>query len=406
MPNVVFVAPYAMEATVRFIDALVRTEGVRLGLVSSDRVEAFPPTVRLAVAAHWRVDDCLDVEQLTPAVARLGEQLGSVDRLLAILENIQVPLGLVRERLGIDGVSAAVADNFRDKARMKAAFAAAGVPCARSRAVDEPAGARAFAADVGYPFVVKPLAGAGARNTFRIADEAQLDRWLAVDAPAPGAPMQLEEFVTGEEHSFDSVVIDGRLVWASVSRYLPSPLAVLENPWIQWCVVLPRHLGEEYADIMRAGPHAVASLGLRTGLTHMEWFRRPDGSLAISEVGARPPGAQIMSLMSFAHDADLHAMWAHLAVHDTFDPPERRWAVGAAYLRAQGEGRSIVAVHGLDRISEWTQGLVVDVRLPSRGAAPTSTYEGDGSVIVRAADTHSVEAALTEIISNIRLECR
>jgi hypothetical protein len=406
VPNVVFVAPYAMEATVRFIDALARTDGVRLGLVSSDPLEAFPPAVRLAVAAHWRIDDCLDVDQLTAGVAGLGERLGSVDRLTAILENLQVPLGAARERLGIDGITAATADNFRDKARMKAAFAAAGVPCARNRGVHTPEGARAFAGEVGYPFVVKPLAGAGARNTFRVADDGQLERWLDVDAPSSAQPVQLEEFVTGAEHSFDSVVIDGRLVWASVSHYLPSPLDVLEHPWIQWCVVLPRELGAEYADIMSVGPHAVTSLGLRTGLSHMEWFRRPDGSLAVSEVGARPPGAQIMSLMSYAHDVDMHAAWARLVADGSFDAPERRWAVGAAYLRAQGEGRTIVAAHGLERISEDTKALVVDVRLPSVGTTPSGTYEGDGSIIVRAPDTAAVERALTEIISSVRLECR
>ena len=35
-------------------------------------------------------------------------------------------------------------------------------------------------------------------------------------------------------------------------------------------------------------------LGLQTGMTHMEWFGRPDGSIAIGEIGARPPGAQIL----------------------------------------------------------------------------------------------------------------
>ncbi len=406
MPNVVFVAPYAMDATVHFVEALVRTEGVRLGLVSSDPVEAFPPAVRLGIAGHWRTADCLDVDQLTHAVERLGGDLGSVDRLLAILENAQVPLGAVRDRLGIEGMSAEVADNFRDKARMKAAFADAGVPCARFRAVDGPDAARGFAAAVGFPFVVKPLAGAGARNTFRVAGAEQLDDWLRVAPPTPEAPAQLEEFVTGAEHSFDSVVVDGELVWASISRYLPSPLDVLEHPWIQWCVLLPRELGAEYDDVMAVGAHAVTSLGMRTGLSHLEWFRRPDGTLAVSEVGARPPGAQIMSLMSFAHDADMHAAWARLVVHDRFDPPVRRWAVGAAYLRAQGEGRAIVAVHGLDRLSAATQDAIVDVRLPTHGAPPTGTYEGDGSVIVRAADTDAAEHALSEIVSTIRLECR
>ena len=38
-----------------------------------------------------------------------------------------------------------------------------------------------------------------------------------------------------------------------------------------------------------------------------------------------------------------------------FEPPPRRYAVGAAYLRAQGVGRSILAVHGVDRVSDATK---------------------------------------------------
>ena len=405
MANVVFVAPYALEATTRFVDAVAGVPGARVGLISSDALEAFPPSVRAAVAGHWRTDDCLDTEQLARAVTMLAGRHGPADRLVAILENLQVPLAEVRERLGIPGMTAGVAANFRDKARMKAVFESAGIPCARSRRVESPEQAGAFAADVGYPFVAKPLAGAGARNTFRVDDPEQLGQWLAAAPPGPGEPMLLEEFVTGQEHSFDSVVIDGRPAWHSISRYVPSPLDVLEHPWIQWCVVLPRQL-DGYGDAVETAYAAVAALGLRSGLSHMEWFRRPDGRLAISEVGARPPGAQFMSLMSFAHDVDMYAVWARLAVTEEFDPPPRRWAVGAAYLRAQGPGRAIVAAHGLDRISDATRSRIVDVRLPGHGDAPSGTYEGDGYVIVRDHDTAAVEQAVGELISTIRLECR
>ena len=102
MRNVVFVAPYALEATVRFVDAVAHVEDARVGLVSSDAVEAFPEPVRRRIAGHWRTDDCLDVDQLVTATSRMQAHLGSVDRLVAILENLQVPLGAVRDRMGID----------------------------------------------------------------------------------------------------------------------------------------------------------------------------------------------------------------------------------------------------------------------------------------------------------------
>jgi hypothetical protein len=89
---------------------------------------------------------------------------------------------------------------------------------------------------------------------------------------------------------------------------------------------------------------------MRTGLTHMEWFRRPGGSAAVSEVGARPPGAQITSMLCYAHDFDLYRAWAALMVDGTFARPVRQWSAGTVYLRGQGSGL-IRATHGLDRLT-------------------------------------------------------
>ena len=63
--------------------------------------------------------------------------------------------------------------------------------------------------------------------------------WLEAAPPAPDRLAMIEEFLTGEEGSYDSVMADGQIVWDSVSRYLPTPLEVLRNPWIQWVVLMP-----------------------------------------------------------------------------------------------------------------------------------------------------------------------
>ena len=169
-------------------------------------------------------------------------------------------------------------------------------------------------------------------------------------------------------------------------------------------MLLPREIdGPEYEPIRHAGVEALRALGLVSGFSHMEWFRRADGSVAVSEVGARPPGAQFTTLMSFAHDVDLYASWAHLMVYDEFDPPERRWAVGAAYLRPQGHGH-IRAVHGVDQLDPALHELVVEARLPQAGQPTSSSYEGDGYVIVRHRDTAVVEQALDQLITTIRVE--
>lgn len=402
--HIIFAAPFFLEATLRFVRGALELPDVTMTLVSQDPVDRLPLDIRDRLAGHWRVDDALDAEQLFSAADKLQRRFGPADRYIGALEQLQVPLAEARERLGIEGLSATAAKNFRDKARMKTVLREAGVPCARHALSATPADAFRFAAEVGYPLIVKPPAGAGAAGTVRVDDEPELAGLLDRFPPGPAKPVLLEEFVSGTEHSFDSVMIGGRLVWHSISRYVPSPLEVLENPWIQWCVLLPRDIsGPEYDPIRAAAATGLAALGLETGLSHMEWFRLRDGRVMVSEVGARPPGAQITSLLSYAHDIDFYRAWPRLLVYGEFEPPERRYAAGAAYVRGQGGG-AVRAIHGLDEAQRRFGSLVVEVRLPKPGQSPSTSYEGDGYVIVRHPDTGTVEEALANIVKLIRVE--
>lgn len=404
MPNVVFAVPFALENTMRFVRAAADLPGVRLGIVSQEPVDKLPADIRHRLLGFQQVHDAMHQDQLTDGVHRLGQQLGSCDRLLGILEPLQVALGEVRERLRIRGMDAETARNFRDKSRMKSLLAAHDLPCARHRLCDSVLTALQAAAEIGYPVVAKPPAGAGAKATVRCEDATQLQSFLHSAPPAPGREVLLEEFVQGREFSFDSVSLHGKHLFASISDYHPTPLWVMQNPWIQWAVLLPRAIdGAEYQPIHAAGPRALQALGMHTGMTHMEWFRRDDGSIAIGEVAARPPGAQFMSLMSYAHDVDMYRAWAQLMIFEQFAPPRRSFAAGAAYLRGQGHGR-VVAIHGLDEAQRQIGALVVEAKLPQHGQAPAGSYEGEGYVIVRHPDTQVVQDALQRLVSTLRVE--
>lgn len=313
MKKVIFVAPYFLSATVRFISAIGNLEGVRLGLISCDHIDRLAPAIKGRIHAWERVNNGLDAGQLAVATRNLIRELGGVDAYFGALEDLQVPLGKVRDHLGIPGMGAETASNFRDKGRMKDVLRKAGLPCARHCTITDAEQAWPFIEEVGYPVVVKPPAGAGARATFQVANAEQLSDYLAGYVPSRRDPALLEEFIQGEEHSYEAVTIDGEVAWHSLTRYYPSPLEVLKNPWIKWCVLLPREVDHpRYDDIGEVNRQALKALGMDTGLTHMEWFRRSNGAVAVSEVGARPPGAQFMSLISYAHNVDFYNAWARL----------------------------------------------------------------------------------------------
>ncbi|MCA2988481.1 MAG: ATP-grasp domain-containing protein, partial [Gemmatimonas sp.] len=393
-------------AATQMIEAALNLTHFRLAVVAQQPLAELAPAVGSRLVAHWQVADVTNADQLAGAVSAIAAAHGAVARCFAAYEQCQLPLAQVRERLGIPGLPAAAAHNFRDKARMKDVLRAAGVPVARHQLVHEAADARRFVHEVGFPIVVKPPAGAGAKATERVRTVAELEQVLQRYAPSAHDPMLAEEFLRGTEHSLETVSINGHAVWHSLTRYAPTPLEVLETPWIQWTVLLPREVDDPaYADIRAVGDRALRALGMTTGVSHCEWFRRPDGSVAVSEIAARPPGANMTTMISRANDMDFVGAWVRLMVDGTFTPPERRYAVGTAYLRGQGQG-TVAAVEGLDQVQrEWGH-LICDYRLPHLGQSPTGSYEGEGFMIVRHPDTGVVQAALARIISTIRVVLR
>lgn len=404
MIPVFFVAPFFRETTLRFIRAAVGLPGVRVSLVSQDPADRLPDDLRRGLARHERVDDGIDAQTLLDGMRRLMHHEGQPQRLLGTLEELQVPLGEIRDHLGIEGMGAEAAKNFRDKSRMKSVLRDAGLPCAMHRLVTTSEDAVAVARDIGYPIIVKPPQGSGARSTFRVDAEEPLIAAMRAMPPSPDRPTLLEEFVVGEEQSFDSICIDGRMVWWNVNHYEPGPLEVIEQPWIQWCVLSPREVDHpRYADIRDVAARALSVLGMQTGLSHMEWFRRPDGSIAISEVGARPPGAQFTTLISYGADFDMYEAWARLMVFGSFEAKPRPYAAGAAYLRGQGKGR-VRDIEGLAEAQRELGPLVVEARLPKVDQTPSGTYEGDGYVILRSPDTETVRSGLRSLVRTVRVK--
>ena len=396
-----------MDATLRFVTAAagLRAEGLRLGIISQQAADRFPQDLRSQFDAFQQIRNALDPDELTGGVRALARSFGGkVDRLIGILEPLQESLAQTRENLGIEGMRPQAARNFRDKAHMKDMLRHNGLPCARHALCGSAQEAVAFGRSSGYPLVVKPPAGAGAKNTFRVESEEELAGYLRSMPPRPGAPVLLEEFLSGTEYSFDTVSLDGRHVLHSVSEYSPTPLEVMSTPWIQWNVLLPKDIsGPEFAPIRDAGAKSLDVLGMDTGITHMEWFQRADGSVAISEVAARPPGAQITSLIGYAHDIDLYQEWVRIVGLDRFEVPERKWSVGAAYFRGQGSGR-VAAIHGLEEAQQELGALVIEAKLPQRGQPKASGYEGEGYAILRHEDTEVVREGLKRLVTLMRVE--
>lgn len=406
MRHVALVAPRFLANTLRYVNAFAELPGAEVSLISEDPETKLPPALREKIAGHYAVKDIGDAGELVRAGRAIKKGVGPIDRLCGALEQLQVPMAEARDRLGIEGMGLEVARRFRDKDRMKEILRRAGVPVAASVLATSADDLRKFTRKVGFPIVVKPPAGVGSRATFRIGSDAQLEAMLAMGmAPTKTKPAQAEEFVRGREHTCETVTIGGRPVWRSGTRYYPGPLEVLENPWIQYCVLLPREEDDPtFAAFNGHNGAALEALGIGTGLSHMEWFLKDDGSMLVSEVGARPPGVHIMPMLSLAHEDDMIAAWAELMTFDRFSPKPRKWAAGAAFFRGQGSGTRVAALEGWDAAMAELGSTVAAVQKPRIGQARADGYEGEGWAIVKHPTTDGARQALFRLVSTIRVE--
>jgi formate-dependent phosphoribosylglycinamide formyltransferase (GAR transformylase) len=397
--NVVFFAPVPDEATMRFVRAVAKLKDVRLlGVV-------FKPPEGDDVALYDDlafIDNPMSEQDVLSAVDLLRQRHGQPFRIVGTVEQTMVALARARERHKVPGTDVRTATLFREKALMKEALRAAGLPVARHRLISSASDARSFAEEIGFPMILKPPAGVGAKATFRVANLQELLE--GVRSARPSDPVLAEEMLRGSEHSFETVTVGGEpRVW-SFSTYLPGCLEVVENPWIQWACVLPREINTPVHERARKlGFDAIRALGLEDGMTHMEWFLRPDGSIAIGEIAARPPGPQLCQMTGLVHEIDPYRAWARAVIDGVLDAPwERRWAAGTAFVRGVGQG-NVSSITGVRETHEAIGPWLVEAKLPTIGKKKNDSYEGDGYVVVRHQSTQKVNALISAVVQTLKI---
>ena len=202
----------------------------------------------------------------------------------------------------------------------------------------------------------------------------------------------VEEFIDGEEHTFDTLCADGRIEHYNVSWYRPRLLVARAEAWISPQTVTLRNVNTPTVAAGRAlGEAVIETLGFRTGFTHMEWFLTPAGEAVFIEIAARPPGARGVDLMNYACDIDVYAGWAEAVCHGRFTQTVRRsYNAAVVFKRAQGpESGHIARIEGLGSLMARHGAHIARVDLLPVGAQRrdwTRTFVADGHVIVRHPD--------------------
>ena len=381
--QVLFLSPAYPPEMIEYTRGLVEV-GARVLGVGDTPAHALPAKVRPYLSDYLQVPSIMNEDDM---VARVKAWLGGrrVDRVEAQWEILVLAAARLREELGVAGMSVDTVRGFRDKQLMKERVAKAGlrVPySARARSEKE---AWDAAHQIGFPIILKPIAGAGSADTYRVQDAEEMKRILPALRHIP--EISVEEFIEGEEFTFDTVCIDGEPVYMNIAQYLPRPLIARSTEWISPVVITVSDMSQpKLREGIALGKGVLKALGMGTGFTHMEWYRKPNGEVIFGEIGCRPGGAHLVDQMNYTSDIDLFREWARCVCWKHFAAPTKRlYNTAIIFKRAQGEGyiRQINGLHAFkQRFAPW---ICTEQILPvgSHRRNWKQTLLSDGFIILR-----------------------
>jgi len=384
--NVVFLSPGFPAEMPLFVRGLAQVSARVFGVGDQPR-GALPAEVRASLTDYLQVpsfgDEAAVVEQV-----RNWLRGRSVDRVECMWERLMYLAASLREAFGAPGMGKQQTLVFRDKERMKQQVEKAGLRVPRHGRAKSKQEAWAAVERTGYPAIIKPIDGAGSKDTFRCNDAAEFEATLVRTAHV--AEISVEEYIDGEELTYDTVCADGKILFENVSWYKPKPMILAQNDWISMQNIVLRDITD---DLPRPGVelgHAVLqAMGFDTGFTHMEWFRTPKGEAVFCEIGGRPPGARLVHAMNYSCDIDLFRGWAEAACHGRLSQDTtKKYNASMVLKRAQGQG-TVREHRGLQELLRRYGEHVACIELTPIGEPKRDWRKvvvGDGWIVVRHAD--------------------
>jgi biotin carboxylase len=401
--NVLMISPGYPAEMALFTRGLAQAGATVIGL-GDQSADALPLVARDALTHYVHVGSLADERGVLATVRDLARH-AAVDAVECLWEPYMMLAARLREDLGLPGLTVAQTVPFRDKEQMKQLLDAAGLRTPWHTEARTVADVWAAAERVGYPLIVKPIDGAGSADTYRADSAAELDAILPMIRHVP--VVSVEEFIDGEEFTYDTICAGGQVLFENICQYHPRPLLTKMHEWISPVTVALRDLDEPGLHGGRElGVNVISALGFRDGFTHMEWYRKADGEVVFGEIGARPPGARTVDVMNYATDTDLFTAWAQAVTQGRIlEPVTRHYNAASIFKRASGAGR-IVEIAGLDGLLADYGEHVVALELLPVGAPRRdwrATLIADGMVIVRHPELSETLAMAQRFAADLRL---
>lgn len=316
--NFVFISPNFPHTYWNFCDRL-RKNGVNVLGIGDASYDGLEDGLKAALTEYYKVDSLENYDQVFRAVAFFSFKYGKIDWIESLNEYWLEQDARLRTDFNVTtGIQSDRIDFIKEKSLMKKLYQEAGIPTARQSRVTTREDARTFIAEVGYPVIVKPDVGVGANDTWKLENDAELDKFYD---SLPGVPYVMEEFIDGDLISYEAILnskyeplFENMTIW-------PIPIMNIVNDDLNLmyytCPDMPEELRE-------AGRRTAKAFGVDRRFIHLEFFRLrktrkglgKKGQFAGLEVNMRPPGGYTPDMMNFAHSTDVYQIYADMVAFD------------------------------------------------------------------------------------------
>ncbi|EER18773.1 Phosphoribosylamine--glycine ligase, putative [Perkinsus marinus ATCC 50983] len=368
--------------------------------------------------------------------------VGPVDGVCTFIE-LAVPMAArLAEALGLPGPSVEYVDIARDKHKTRAIMTAKGLPSIKNFLITDPSQLDQAAEHVGFPAVLKPIAGAASLGVQKVADMDDLKRTYAdlvhlmaglrvkagalervtrvrtdstisdvIDGDGINAErvialdMMLEEFLDGDEVDVDCLFSDGVCRFCYVIDNGPTVEPYFAETW----AALPSLLPEDKVEgLKKMAQDAVTAIGFKNGVFHVEGKFTSRGPRLI-EVNARMGGGPTRLIHKHVSGVDLVVEQLLMTVGIPSRPPIEPTGMCIAYAFVGAPKSGVVGnIEFLDKFRD-IPAVVQLSALVHDGETLVGPEEGMPSwiaeVVVSLRDGHKAKDLIQSLSSEIAAEC-
>src|SRR5689334_13721187 len=298
------------------------------------------------VSTDYDTSDRLYVEPLTLEdvleVVHAEQESGTVAGVICTLGG-QTPLGLAQRLkdagVPILGTQPEAIHLAEDREEFSAVLTGAGLPAPRHGTASSFAEARAVAAEIGYPVLVRPSYVLGGRGMEIVYDEAALQSYLTRHLAEIGGSDRTEHPILVDRFLDDAVELDVDALYDGEQLYLGGVMEHIEEAGIHSgdsaCALPPITLGAtDVAAVRQATGELAARIGVR-GLINVQYALK-DGMLSVLE--ANPRASRTVPFVSKATAVPLAKAAARIALGATVEQLRKE-----GLLPATGDGGDLPA---------------------------------------------------------------